>query len=146
VLADQLKVFLASQFTYYLKSQYFHWNVEGSDFYQLHKFFQKVYEDAYSAIDPTAEYIRALQEYAPGSLERFSELSIISGQTKVPRARLMIEELIADSEQLIALLNQCFSVATEENQQGVANFIAERLDAQQKYAWQLRSFLKEARQ
>ena len=146
MLADQLKVFLASQFAYYLKAQYFHWNCEGSDFYQLHKFFQKVYEDAYSAIDPIAEYIRTLQEYSPGSLERFSELSIISGQTKVPRARLMIEELIADSEQLIALLNQCFSVATEENQQGVANFIAERLDAQQKYAWQLRSFLKEARQ
>lgn len=136
---------LASQFAYYLKATFFHWNVEGHDFYQLHKFFQKIYEDAYSAVDPIAEYIRTLDEYAPGSFERFQELTQISGQTKVPRARLMIEELLADSQTLIDLLNQCFESATQENKEGIANFLAERIDAQSKYMWQLKSFLKEQR-
>jgi starvation-inducible DNA-binding protein len=128
-----------------VKAHAFHWNVETPDFYQYHKFFQKIYEDAYSAVDPIAEYIRALGEYAPGSLERFLELSIIQGQTKIPRARLMIEELLADSGQIIQLLNQCFEDATQENAQDVANFIAERLSQQNKFAWQLRSSLKDER-
>jgi starvation-inducible DNA-binding protein len=128
-----------------VKAHGFHWNVETPDFYQYHKFFQKIYEDAYSAVDPIAEYIRALSEYAPGSLERFLELSIIQGQTKIPRARLMIEELLADSGQIIQLLNQCFADATQENAQDVANFIAERLSQQNKFAWQLRSSLKDER-
>ena len=145
MLSDNLKILLASQFAYYIKAHYFHWNVEGNDFYQLHKFFQKIYEDAYSAVDPLAEYIRSLDEYAPGSLERFQELSQIPGQTKVPRARLMIEELLADSEIMIDLLNQVFAVATEENKQDIANFMAERLAAQNKFAWQLKSFLKDQR-
>ena len=101
MLADLLKTLLGTQAAYYVKAHGFHWNVETPDFYQYHKFFQKIYEDAYSAIDPIAEYIRSLDEYAPGSLDRFLELSIISGQTKVPRARLMIEELLANSSAII---------------------------------------------
>lgn len=145
MLADSLKILLATEFAYYIKAHAFHWNVETPDFYQYHKFFQKIYEDAYSAIDPTAEYIRALGEYAPGSFERYLELSVIKGQTKIPRARLMIEELLANSGQMVELLNQCFAEATQENKQDVANFIAERLSQTNKFAWQLRSSLKDDR-
>ena len=142
MLADNLKTLLATNFAYYLKAHQFHWNVEGPDFGQLHKFFQKIYEDAYSALDPTAEYIRYLGEYAPGSLERYSELTEIAGQTKIPRARLMLEELYANNNQMLDVLNACFASANEENEQGIANFIAERLSAHGKYRWQLNSYLK----
>ena len=145
MLADLLKTLLGSQFAYYIKAHSFHWNVEGPDFAQLHEFFQNIYEDAYSAVDPIAEYIRSLEEYSPGSMERFLELSVIPGQIKIPRARLMIEELLANSGTMVELLSQCFAAAEQENKQDVANFIAERLSQQNKYAWQLRSFLKEAR-
>jgi starvation-inducible DNA-binding protein len=145
MLADSLKILLASNFAYYLKAQQFHWNVEGPDFGQLHKFFQKIYEDAYSAIDPTAEYIRYLDDYVPGSFERFAELSEIQGQIKIPRARLMIEELLANNGQMIDLLNRCFAEAEQENQQGIADFVSQRLSQHGKYQWQLRSYLKDQR-
>ena len=142
MLADSLKTLLATNFAYYLKAHGFHWNVEGPDFSELHGFFQEIYEDAYSAIDPTAEYIRYLGEYSPASFERFSELTEISGQTKIPRARLMLEELKANNDQMLDLLNRCFAEANGVNEQGIANFIAERLSAHGKYRWQLTSFLK----
>lgn len=142
MLADNLKTLLATNFAYYLKAQGFHWNVEGPDFGELHDFFQAIYEDAYSALDPTAEYIRYLGEYAPASLERYSELTEISGQIKIPRARLMLEELNANNNQMLDVLNACFASANEENEQGIANFIAERLSAHGKYRWQLTSYLK----
>jgi len=146
MLADDLKVLLATQYAYSVKVQFFHWCVEGPDFAQLHKFFQKLYEEVYNnSVDKTAEYIRALNEYTPGSFERFVELSAIAGQLRVPRARIMIEELLTDTQLLIDLLNHCFTAAEQENQQGIANFIAERLDAMAKHAWMLRSFLKENR-
>ena len=145
MLADSLKILLATEYAFVIKAQQFHWNVEGSDFVQLHEFFGNVYEDVYGAIDPTAEYIRTLDEYTPGSFERYMELSIISGQTKIPRARLMIEELLADTQVLIDLLNQCFAAAEQENQQGIADFVSQRLAAMGKHAWMLRSFLKDNR-
>jgi starvation-inducible DNA-binding protein len=146
MLADALKTLLATEYAFSIKAQNFHWNVEGSDFAQLHEFFGDLYEEVYDgSIDRTAEYIRALGEYSPGSFERFTELTQIQGQTKIPRARLMLEELLANNGQMLDLLNQTFQVATEENQQGIANFIAERIDAHQKHGWMLRSFLKENR-
>ena len=145
MLADNLKTLLASNFAYYLKAHQFHWNVEGPDFGELHEFFQNIYQDAYSAIDPTAEYIRYLDEYAPGSFERFSELTQISGQTKIPRARLMIEELLANNQQMIDLLNRCFAEAEQENQQGIADFVAGRLTEHGKHGWMMRSLLKDQR-
>ena len=146
MLADDLKTLLATEYAYSIKAQYFHWNIEGPDFAQLHEFFGNLYEEVYNnSIDRTAEFIRTLDEYTPGSFERFSELSEIAGQLRVPRARLMIEELLADTALMIDLLNQCFASAEQENQQGIANFIAERLDAMAKHAWMLRSFLKDNR-
>jgi starvation-inducible DNA-binding protein len=145
VLSDSLKQFLASSFAYYLKAHYFHWNVEGPDFVQLHELFSDIYEDAFTAIDPTAEYIRTEEDYAPGSFERFQELSLIQGQTKVPRARLMIEELLADTQTMKDLSKNLFDVAAEVGREDVANFAAERQSQHGKYAWQLKSLLKDQR-
>jgi len=145
VLSDLLKTLLATNFAYTIKAQYFHWNVEGPDFGQLHKFFAKIYEDSYSAIDPIAEYIRTLEDYAPGSFERFQELSQLQGQTKVPRARLMLEELLADTQGMKQLVMQVFEAAQAEGREDIANFMAERQNSHGKYAWQLKSFLKDAR-
>jgi len=147
MLVEDLKTLLATQYAYVVKAQYFHWNVEGPDFAQMHKFFGKIYEEVYeNAIDATAEYIRILDEYTPGSFERFQELSLIQGQLKIPRSRLMIQELLADTQTVIDHLNVCFASAEQENQQGIADFVAGRIDAMGKHRWMLKSFLKEDRQ
>jgi starvation-inducible DNA-binding protein len=146
MLVDDLKILLATQYAFVIKCQFCHWNVEGGDFAQLHEFFGDIYEEVYdNSIDQTAEFIRILDDYTPGSFERFAELSLVPGQTKVPRARLMIQELLADSQTLIDHLNQCFASAEAENQQGIADFVAGRIDAMGKHRWQLRSFLREER-
>ena len=145
MLADLLKTYLASTFAYYLKAHMFHWNVEGPDFGELHEFFSNIYEDAYSAVDTIAEQIRTTEEYAPGSLSRFHELTQIQDQIKVPRARLMLEELLADTQTMKDLSKQVFDVSTQEGRDDIANFAADRLAQHGKYMWQLKSYLKAVR-
>jgi starvation-inducible DNA-binding protein len=145
MLAEDLKVLLASVNSLSIKAQNFHWNVEGPDFPEYHEFFGNFYEEVYSAVDKVAEYIRTLDSYAPGSLTRYAELTIIQDQLKIPRAELMFAELYEDNAKMIELLNHCFSSASQENKQGIANFIAERLDAHEKHQWMIRSTLKKAR-
>ena len=147
MLADDLKTLLASEYAFAIKSQYFHWNVEGSHFRSYHKFFEELYlEISENAIDQIAEYIRTLDTYTPGSFERFSELSVIQGQLKVPRAMIMMEELLEDNYKLESILKQSFEYAQAEKNRGIENFIAERLDAHAKHRWMLKSFLKESRE
>ena len=146
MLVDDLKTLLATEYAFVIKAQLFHWNVEGPDFAQLHEFFGDIYQEVYdNAIDRTAEFIRILDDYTPGSFERFMELSAIAGQTKIPRARLMIQELLADNQQLIDLLNRTFQSAEQESQQGIMDFLASRIDAHGKHGWMMKSFLKDQR-
>ena len=147
MLSDDLKTLLASTYAFAIKAQYFHWNVEGSNFAQYHEFFANLYQELNeNAIDQIAEYIRTLDTYTPGSFERFSELSVIPGQTKVPRATIMMQELLDDNRALEAILEQSFQSAGAEKNRGIENFIAERLDAHAKHGWMLKSFLKESRE
>ena len=145
MLVDSLKILLGSTFSFYVKIHGFHFNIEGDNFPQYHAFLGDFYADVYGSIDPVGEYIRTLNSYTPGSLTRFHELTIIQDQLKVPRAELMMAELAEDNAKIIDLLNTCFAAAEEENKQGIANFIAERLDAHAKHAWMLRSILKKSR-
>jgi starvation-inducible DNA-binding protein len=145
MLADSLKTLLANSYAFVIKAQQFHWNVEGPNFPQYHEFFGNLYDEVYASIDKTAEYIRTLDSYTPGSLERYAELSQIKGQIMIPRAELMFAELNNDNEIIIECLKKCFDSAGAERQYGIENYIAERLDAHAKHGWMLRSTLKKER-
>ena len=146
MLSDTLKTILATAYALSIKAQNFHWNVEGPDFPQYHDFFGSFYEEVYNnTIDRTAELIRQLDSYTPGSILRYAELSQIQDQTKIPRAMLMMEELFQDNAIILDMYKQAFHVAEEADEQGVANFIAERIDAHAKHQWMLRSILKTTR-
>jgi starvation-inducible DNA-binding protein len=146
MLADALKTLLATSYAFVIKTQNFHWNVEGPDFPQYHEFLGKLYEEVYdNAIDQTAELIRQLGNYTPGSITRFAELSQIPDQTKIPRAELMIAELEQDNAKLLAMWKESFHIAEEADEQGIADFIASRIDAHGKHGWMLRSILNKSR-
>jgi len=147
MLAENLKILLATSYAFVIKVQNFHWNIEGSNFPQYHKFFDDLQGEVYdNAIDRTAEYIRTLESYTPGSITRFAELSLIPDQLKIPRAELMFQELYRDNEIILAHLKVCYDSCEASEHYGISNFIAERIDAQNKHQWMLRSTLKTSRE
>ncbi len=145
MLSESLKHLLANSYAFVIKAQQFHWNVEGPNFPQYHEFFGDLYAEVYASIDKTAEYIRTLDSYTPGSMERFSELSQIRGQLKIPRAELMFAELEQDNKIMLDCLNQCMAFAKQENAFGIENYLAERIDAHNKHGWMIRATLKKER-
>lgn len=142
-LETALKIATANTFAFYLKAHFFHFNVEGPFFHSYHEFFQVLYTDAWQAFDDLSEKIRTLGAYAPASFSRLAELATISDQTLVPRAELMLEELLTDNQTVMDSLTRAYELA--ENHLGLQNFLQDRLDRHAKHAWQLRSHLKSQR-
>ncbi len=138
----QLKRILATSFAFYLKAHNYHWNVEGSDFAQYHEFLGNLYEEVYGSVDTTAEKIRMLGAYTPGSFVRYSELSEIDDEVNVPIALQMLNKLKADNELVIGLLRDGIDIAEEAGEPAISNYLQERLDAHQKHAWMLTSLTK----
>jgi starvation-inducible DNA-binding protein len=141
-LQEIMKKVLADTFALYLKAHQYHWNVEGSNFPQYHKFFGNLYEKLHDAVDSIAEEIRALDAYAPGSFTRFMELTDIEDEVNVPAGVEMARRLMTDNEKVIGTLNVAFKLAEQLDKQGLADFLAGRIDTHNKHQWMLRSITK----
>ena len=141
-LQKAAKIAFASEFSFYLKAHYFHWNVEGINFRELHDLFGTIYQEVFDSIDTFAEKIRSMNTYAPGSLSRLSMLSRIEDETTIPPAEQMISELLTDSDNIVKIFKMTYDIAEAEGEHGFSNFLAERMDAHRKHSWQLRSSLK----
>jgi starvation-inducible DNA-binding protein len=138
-LHKALKVAFASEFSFYLKAHNFHWNVTGPFFSQLHDLFGKIYEEVYGSIDQFAEEIRSAGAFVPASYTRFSMLSEIDDQTNIPDDGDMVRILNEDSDKMVKILKFVFDIATAQGEDGLANFLAERMDAHRKHSWMLKA-------
>ena len=130
---------LATTYAIYLKTQFFHWNVTGKEFYALHVMFQKHYEELAEAIDEIAERVRSLGENPPGSFSAFAKLSDIQEETTPPSSESMLKKLTTDHETLICYLRKHLPQVEKLEDGATADLINKRLATHEKAAWMLRT-------
>jgi starvation-inducible DNA-binding protein len=142
-LVAALKILMANQTFMYFKVHTYHWNIEGIEFSQYHDFYGNLYIDIYNSVDPTAEQIRALNEYTPISIgELYNYKTVEENTDRVDLISDQLATLIVDNDKVIESLNKVFALATAANKQGLCNFIADRLDTHAKHGWMLRASAK----
>ena len=141
-LTNDLKTLLADSVTMYFVAHGYHWNVEGSDFSQYHSLFADIYEDVYSSIDTIAEDLRKLDEYAPFTLSKFIDLRTVESVEVAPNPKAMAKALLKVNEGVLVTIGKAFASANKANEQGIANFLAERDDMHKKWRWQLTASTK----
>ena len=142
-LQAALTIALANTYTMYFKAHSYHWNVEGMFFPQFHDFFGDLYNELYGSVDDLAERIRTIDGYAPISLANLLRYATVrEDDTKPTNIRVMVVNLLAACGETHASLNKAFALAEAENNQGLMDYLAGRLDAHNKHAWLLNSILK----
>lgn len=141
-IAGGLARLLADTYILYLKTHNYHWNVEGPMFQTLHQMFMDQYTEAWNAVDPIAERIRALGHYAPGTYKQYMKLASVKESEGVPRAEKMVRELIEGQESVARTARSVLPLADKANDQPTLDLLTQRLDIHEKNAWMLRSLLK----
>lgn len=142
MLAASLKTLMADIVTMYFMAHGYHWNVEGPDFKQYHDLFAEIYEDVYGSLDPLAENVRKLGEYAPFDLEAFVKTRSVKFQSTKPDAKSMAKALLKVNDGVIDSIKKAFDDATKEDEQGIADFLAGRDDMHKKWRWFLTAATK----
>lgn len=141
-LVEYMKRVLGSSFALYLKAHNYHWNVTGPNFAQYHDFFGDLYEEIHGSIDTTAEEIRKLGSFAPGSFARFGQLSTVQDEINIPAAQQMMSQLAADNDLVISLLYSARRVADKIGAFGTVNYLEDRISTHEKHAWMLKAFME----
>ena len=136
-LIEKLKIITASAFSLYLKAHNYHWNVTGPNFNDYHAFFSAYYLAVHESIDLYAEHIRMLGAFAPGSLKRFSELTLISDEVATPSPKFMFVRLASDNALLLNELRSAHQLADSLGEIGVSATIETQIQFHEKMQWQL---------
>jgi starvation-inducible DNA-binding protein len=125
------------------KTWVYHWNVIGSDFFQLHEAFSDQYTTMQSELDRLTEHMRYLRMKAISQLSRVVETSEIQDAAPNPTDKLMVSQLLSDNKKIIELLTDVAETAEKTNQYTTSNIAQDLIETHGKYVWMLRSFLKE---
>lgn len=142
-VADELAKILADEYVLYTKTRNAHWNVQGPDFFEKHKFFEGQYEQLDDFIDDVAERIRTLGHYSPASLKSFLGLTQLTEMSSEKNdSNGFIKELLSDHESIIITLREHIQTFGDKyHDLGTADFVTGLMENHEKMAWFLRSHL-----
>lgn len=143
-VAEALKNVLADSYTLYLKTQNYHWNVEGPHFKPLHELFELQYNDLFAANDEIAELIRGLGEKAPGTFAAFQKHTTIKEGNENADANTMLADLAADQDAISATINKALAAAQKAGDEVVIGALTNRLTVHRKNKWMLKSSMSSA--
>lgn len=143
-VTEALKKVLAESYGLMLKTQNYHWNVEGPNFPGLHALFMAQYSELFLAVDLIAERIRALGEKAPGSYGEFGKLSKIKDGDGDLDADLMVKDLYESNVTLLASVKKAFTAAEKAGDQPTVDLMNARSALHEKTIWMLKSSLPKA--
>jgi starvation-inducible DNA-binding protein len=141
-IALGLSRLLADNYTLYLKTHNFHWNVTGPMFNTLHLMFETQYNELWIANDLIAERIRALGFPAPGTYAEFVKLASIKETPGQPKAEQMVRLLVEGNEAVVRTARSIFPLVGKVHDEPTADLLTQRMQIHEKNAWMLRSLLE----
>jgi starvation-inducible DNA-binding protein len=141
-IAAGLSKLLADNYTLYLKTHSFHWNVTGPMFNTLHLMFETQYNELWLANDQIAERIRSLGYPAPGTYEEYVKLASVKETPGQPKAEEMVRLLVEGNEAVVRTARSVFPVVDKAGDEPTADLLTQRMQIHEKNAWMLRSLLE----
>lgn len=142
-VALNLNTLLADEYILYTKTRNAHWNIQGPNFIELHKFFESQYDILDIMIDDIAERVRSLGHFALGTMKDFIALTRLSEHNHdFTDQRHIIQTLMEDHEAVIRTLRKDITATSESHHDlGTADFMTGLMEQHEKMAWMLRAYL-----
>lgn len=140
-ISTALNDLLANYSVHYQKLRNYHWNVKGSDFFDLHEQFEAQYNEALQHIDEIAERIRIFQETPLSTMKDYLEVSEIKETSSNLESDLMVREILSDYTILLKYMFNVVEVAVAQEDSGTEEMVKRFINTKEKHHWMLTAFL-----
>ncbi len=138
-----LNTLLADETLLYTKTRNYHWNIEGSNFIQIHEFYEDQYNELAELIDEIAERVRQIGHFAEGRLKDFIALTNLEEQGYTDDQKIQLKNLLADHETIARTIREHVPTVEEEYKDlGTADFLTSTLQLHEKMAWMIRAHIR----
>ena len=142
---EQLNILLADYHMYYQKLRNFHWNIEGTNFFDLHEKFEEMYDDAKEKIDEIAERILTLQHTPKSNLTDYLNITNLEESKNDLNDSEMVDTLLSDHGRIISQMRKVVETADQANDEGTIDLTGAYIRELEKTSWMLDVWTKKLR-
>jgi starvation-inducible DNA-binding protein len=140
-IVDLLNDYLANYHVHYQKLRGCHWNIKGQNFFTLHVKFEELYTEAQTTIDEIAERVLTLGKPPHSRFEDYVRESTIKEIDTIGMKDLdMVDAILDDMSQLIAMERDLLLATDEADDDGTNDMVNRFMQFKEKTTWMLRSF------
>lgn len=141
-VAQELNKLLADEMVLYIQLRNYHWNIEGSSFYEMHLFYEKQFNEIDTILDELAERIRIIGHYAEARLVDYLKLTHLVEPPYANEKTKQLQELIHSHETIIRNIRRLITLFAEQYKDlGSSDFVTQLLGKHEKMAWLVRGYL-----
>jgi starvation-inducible DNA-binding protein len=141
-IADGLNIYLANLHVLYTKLHNYHWNIEGSSFFQLHGKLEELYDNTAEEIDQVAERILQLGFRPSATMKEYLEIAQLNeAESKRYNSEEVCKSLLEDFSFLAQELRKGAQSAGKHNDDVTVGMAVEYLTKIEKNIWLINSFL-----
>ncbi|WP_271392873.1 Dps family protein [Aequorivita sinensis] len=143
-IAKELNVLLADYHLYYQKLRNFHWNIVGSNFFELHVKFEEMYDDAKLKVDEIAERILTLRFQPTSNLSDYIKMSNLEESSENTKDVEMVKILLDDHGKLLKQMRKVVEKASGADDEGTIDMVGGFIGHIEKISWMLDAWLMKA--
>ncbi len=138
----ELNKLLADEMVLYIKTRNYHWNIEGPNFNEMHKFYEQQFTDLDEMMDQIAERIRTIGHYTEARLADYLRLTSLIENAYTNFQNDQLKYLLASHETIINNLRRLIPLfANKHKDLGSSDLVTELLGKHEKMAWMVRAYL-----
>jgi starvation-inducible DNA-binding protein len=143
VVVTFLNLLLADEYVLLTKTRTAHWNLDGTNYFELHVFLENQYNEIDEMIDDIAEQIRSLGHFALGSLKDFLQIAQMNDHHENFNSTKKVFETLLEDHLIIVktIKHELFPISEILSDRNTATFLSEIMSKHKQMAWMIRLFI-----
>ena len=140
-LSAQLNQLLSNYQLFYMNVRGFHWNIKGSNFFELHVKFEEIYNNLQLKIDEIAERILTLGSTPVHSYSDYLKYSAVKEHINISDGKQAMAEVLKAFEMIISLQRTILAKTNEAHDEGTNALMSDYIREQEKQVWMYNAYL-----
>lgn len=140
-LASALNDLLADLTVFYMNTRGFHWNIQGTAFFELHVKFEELYTDLQLKIDEVAERILTLGGTPKHTHEEYLAVSKVPVVRDVTDGTEALKHCVAAFSVILLRERAILHLSSEAGDEGTNALMSDYIREQEKLVWMYRAYL-----
>ena len=137
----KLNILLATYQMHYQNLRSLHWNIKGSNFFELHIKYEELYNRTQIIIDDIAERLLVLETVPYFNFTQYIKESLIHENEYITDGNQGMQYIVKAQETLLKLENEILTLSGEINDEGTSAMMSDLIREKEKTNWMFKSWL-----